>query len=343
MAKKSLLFLCALLAALTLQADLTLNNVALPQPLCLIQGNQKAAKGTLAEALQSEELNDADEAAQFANLIPAEIKDNLQVAAVLSTDFTALAIDPSAAKDMQFVAGIHCSAVSMKSFFDMLQMAPMMKPELAQNLTIEPCQIQGYNGYKVKGSLEDMPTLDLEMVISQDGKTILIGSKGLLAKAIAAPAPMPAILQSARRDFAGDIFAITVVIPTDLQAQLDELVGDSSFDADTKSALKAIPGLALRFQGKADSLDLSLQTDLPTADQAILLKNNVLDTLVVPTARQMLPAFLPGASVPQTIAATQNDTTLALSLSLTRQDLEMLKELSKDVPGMLPGMETLGE
>ncbi len=342
MAKKSLLLLCALLAALTLQADITLNNVAVPQALLLVQANQKAIKGTMAEALQKEEL--ANKAAQEENqtlqqieaMIPQEIKDNLQLVVALGVNINDLTFSPADAQNARFVAGLYCDTASLKSLFDMLSMLPMVKPELAQTLVVEPCLFNGYNGYKVKANLENNPSLNLELAISKDGKTILIASEGLLQAAITSPAPMPATLQAARRDFAGDIFALTFAIPAELQKEIEDLVGDGSFDADTKNALKAIQGVALRFLGTANSLDMIFQADLPSAEQATLLKNNLLDTQVVPTAQGLLPTFLPGTSFPQTLASTQKGATLGITCSFSRQDLEILKGLAEDtVPAML--------
>ncbi|MGN0867263.1 MAG: hypothetical protein ACI4SG_06260 [Oligosphaeraceae bacterium] len=346
MAKKSLLFLCAVLAALTLQADITLNNVAVPQALALVQANQKAIKGTLAETLQKEELaqkaNDEKGQAlsQIEALIPPEIKDNLQLAIAVAADVDAISFSPEDAQKARFVAGLHCEATPLKSVFDMLSMIPMVKPELSTVLAIEPAQFSGYNGYKVKVVLEDNSSQNLELAISKSGKTILIASEGLLNRAITSPAPMPATLQAARRDFAGDIFALTIALPPELQALIENLVTDSSFDADTKNALKTIQGAALRFQGRADSLDMIFQADLASAEQAVLLKNNCLDNQLVPMAQGLLPTFLPGASFPQTIAAIQNGATLGLRCAFTRGDLELLKGLAEET---LPAMLEQGE
>lgn len=334
---KNLALLCAFLAALTLQADISLKNVALPQAFLQVQTNQKAAKGSLADKIHQQKLSapDADEnlkaAKNFENICPPEVRDTLQLVAVLggsAEDYADLTDNPANAK---FILGFY-SPASLKTTFDMIPMLSMLKPELAP----EPIKVAGYNGYKIKATPEGKAPITLAMVISKDQKTVLLAPEAILKAAIAAPAPLSPILQAARDDFANDMCAIAAEIPQEHRKSLEELLADSSLDQAQKNALKGIKGIALRFGGDATTLDVRLQASVASAEEAKLLKESLLDVMVVPMAQQLLPSLLPGANFPQTIKAEHQGATLALAVSLNEADLNLLAALGEDsLPDLL--------
>ena len=78
------------------------------------------------------------------------------------------------------------------------------------------------------------------------------------------------------------------------------------------------------------------QEAVASAEEAKLLKESLLDVMVVPMAQQLLPSLLPGANFPQTIKAEHQGATLALAVSLNEADLNLLAALGEDsLPDLL--------
>ena len=101
-------------------------------------------------------------------------------------------------------------------------------------------------------------------------------------------------------------------------------------------ALKGIKGVALRFGGDATTLDVRLQASVASAEEAKLLKESLLDVMVVPMAQQLLPSLLPGANFPQTLKAEHQGATRARAAPLSGADLNLLAALGEDsLPDLL--------
>jgi hypothetical protein len=330
MFKKAFLAVALCLSTLALHADLTLQSMEYAEAQLLVQVNEAALNGSLLEKLfeqkQSEE-NDGKPA--FTKQIEAILPPGVQG----TTKFALAAGDANAPElpDMEKLdedltkvkfLGAFSFGASIQNLFAALPMLSQMVPEINEEVTLQSIQVEGYAGYRVTDKENSLKTLDV--ILSKDGRTALFGHKDMVAAAAAGKTTaLPPALAAAKAANATDGFAVALSDPKhqdDLRASLES----SSLEPISKAALGNIQTVALLVNSTPAVITLTIRGFFPDEPGAAAVRDNVLNTILIEGAKQIVPFFLPGTTFVDTLTATQKGNVAEITGTFTEADINTI-------------------
>ncbi len=330
MFKKAFLAVALCLSTLALHADLTLQSMEYAEAQVLVQANEAALKGSLLEKIFEQKQSEANGGKPA---ITKQIEAMLPPGVQGTAKFALAAGDANAPElpDMENVdedltkvkfLGATSFGASLQSLFSMVPMLPMMVPEVGEKVTILPIQVEGYAGYRLTDKANNLKTLDV--ILSKDGRTVLFGHKDMVASAAAGKTTaLPPALAAAKAANATDGFAIALSDPKhqdDLKASLES----SSLEPISKAALGNIQTVALLVNSTPEAIKLTLRGFFPDEPGAAAVRDNILNTILIEGAKQIVPFFLPGTTFVNTLAATQKGNVAEITGSFTEADINAI-------------------
>lgn len=328
MLKRALFAFTAALAVLPLFADLTLKNAELADATIIIRHDNAPFQGSFLEQkfkeFQDEMLaanpNFKDTQALEA-LLPPGSKEKTKVMFVSNEK---LEDSPEIIKGKCLLALEYPGSV--KPLYDALPVLFALKPELTELATFTPTKVGEYSAVEFVSKKNNTKLLT---AISNNGTVLLIGTPELVRQAVSAPqtfGPVPAKALNAVADAPG---ACVMILPQNLKTSIKEgLKNNESLSPEAKTALTGLDSIALTWNSSPADVTLAIQGIFQNDSEATAIKAGLLDTMVVPTGKQMIPALLgPEFAFPQTIAALQKGTTTGLSVKLTEKDFAAFKPM----------------
>ena len=338
MLKRALFAFAATLAVLPLFADLTLKNAELADATLIVRFDNAPFQGSFFDKkikeFQEQQIAanpDLKDMKALEAMLPPGTQEKAKIM-VVSNENMEDAPNPEALKDKLLIALEYPQSV--KPLFDAIPALTALKPELAEKVTFTPTKVGEYAALEITAKKDGRKFVT---VISNSGTVFLIGSPELVKQAVTAPqtfGPAPAKALNAVADAPS---ALVIVLPQSLKATIkDGLHDDESLPPEAKAALAGIDSVAFTFTSSPEDITIAIQGIFQNDTEAAALKAGLLDTMVVPAGKQMLPSLLgPEFAFPQTIASLQKGALAGLSVKLTEKDCNAFKPMFDDAAAKL--------
>lgn len=332
MFQKAFLAAALCLSALALHADLTLQSMEYAEAQILIQVNEAALKNTLLEKLGEQkeaELNEGTPSIskKIEAMLPPGVQGTAKVALALGDcNDTSIPDMENIDADLTKVKflGAATFGASVQSIFGMAHMLPMVDPSIGEKVSIQPIQVEGYAGYRVSDKGNNLKTLDV--ILSKDGCTALFGHKDMVATAAASKnAALSPALAAAKAANANDGIAVAFADPNHQhQGTIKTALEDAPLDPASRAALENIQSFAVLLNSTPDTIKLTIRGFFPDEAGATAVRDNVFDTILIQSAKQFVPFFLPETTFANTLAATQKGNVAEISGSFTEADINSI-------------------
>ncbi|GEM_PF-6246270 len=349
MLQKFLLTLVAMLLATQLFADINLNTIAMADPILVVKSdNSKIAKSILFDKIEGYITNQARQEDTLARvlmtyeaLLPPEAKTNNQAVIALAGDFDSVGDLTQREKYLKgkLVGAVEYS-VSVRQIFDMIGLIPTIAPEINQMVTITPITVEGYAGYDIKDKIGYKIVSDI--LISNDGKTILFGAPEILKKQLTTPTQFPPEVLNAFKANEDQAGTLVFVLPEGLKKDLKEnLLDESSLDAAIKDALAGGVALTASWTSNRAATTLNIMAALADEETATLLNTQLIAPWLLPQARQMLPLIIGDSyAFPNTFRSVQKGDHVGFAVDFNENDSNNLIQLIKDYIASTKGDDT---
>lgn len=344
MLKRTFTALLAALLTLPLLADLSLKTAEVGEASFTIALDTSSLKGSLADKKSKEykaqcakDNEDAKLAETIEKILPPGTFENMKMVMSIGGDIDPEAIE-SAKKDLaslKLIGAIEFKE-SIKQFFDMIPMLPMIKPEMGEKVDVVPMAVGSYQGIEIteKGDAKSK----IVLVLSNDGKTMVFGPPAFVKQCVLAEAgkystTMKAVLEAANKDCAG---AVAIALPADVKSSLmgDFVNGAEMLDADTKAAIGKLNGIAITWKSSANDVTLCLKGAFEDAAAATAFKAAIIDSMLIPMGQMYLPQFVGAdAAFPKTLASFTDGAAACMKITLNEADINGLLPLLTSMAG----------
>ena len=347
MLKRALFAFAATLAVLPLFADLTLKNAELADATIVIRHDNAPFQGSFLDKkfteFQEQQIAanpDLKDMKALEAMLPPGSKEKMKVMVVSNEN---LENRPENLQGNILIVVEY--PASVKPLFDAFPALAALKPEVAEKVTITPTKVGEYAALELSSKKNNAKFL---VVSSNSGTVFLMGTPELVKQAVTAPQTFGPVAAKAVNAVADAPGAFVVVLPQSLKTAIkDGLHDDESLPPEAKAALAGINSVALTWTSSPADITLAIQGIFQNDTEAAALKAGLLDTMVVPAGKQMLPSLLgPGFEFPQTIASLQKGALAGLSIKLTEKDCNAFKPMFDDAAAKLlkaQGLNVPGE
>lgn len=331
MLKRALFTFAATLAVLPLFADLTFKNAELADATIIVRHDNLPFQGSFLDKkfkeFQEQQIAanpDLKDMKAIEAMLPPGSKEKMKIMIVSNEN---LETRPENLQGKILIAMEYPESV--KPIFDALPALAALKPEVAEKVTVTPTKIGEYAAMELTSKKHDAKIL---AVASNSGTVFLMGTPELVKQAVNAPQAFGPVQAKALNAVADAPGALVVLLPQSLKFAIkDGLHGDESLPPEAKTALAGIDSIALTWTSSPADITLAFQGIFQNDTEAAALKTGLLDTMVVPAGKQMLPSLLgPEFEFPQTIASLQKGALAGLSVKLTEKDCNAFKPMFDD-------------
>ena len=200
-------------------------------------------------------------------------------------------------------------------------------------------KVAGLNGYDI--TFTDLPKVVFALAVTPNGKTFFFSTKAFLEKQLALPKapaalPSPALIEALKgvdpRAQGGLVIGLSKNL---LDAKNDfcakEAKSEDAEDAAMAKNLIPLTGASLTLFSDATTIKLTLDASFANAEAPKFWKQ-IIDTKVIPPAKQMAPAMLGKEKIPciETLACAVKGNHCNISLTITQADIDLIDPVIKE-------------